>query len=243
MMEVGNAISLRDEEWSSINGNTFSYVKSPQTGEPRDNALVVNASSGVPESTHLVFSGNYFERCGGVSIVALKGHGFCSITGNAFGRLGFGAKGTIHIEGGSGNILSANNFHNVGSGANRPSIEVTGGDGLIVSSNAFSIPQDTQIKLASVSGVLVEGNQFLGDTGGAPHLTLTDVTGGSVTGNRFTCLTSHAIGLSAGSATTVFICANTLNPALNCSGTLLPTNTGNYQVLDCDTVPGGNPKF
>ncbi len=233
VMLLGNAISLQDDEWSSISGNTFSYVKAPQGGAPEVNGLVVT-NNVEAESNHLVVCGNYFERCGGESLVAVKGHGFASITGNGFGRLEAGASGTVCLLGGTGNTVSANNFHNVGT-QTTPSIRALSGSGVVIGSNSFSLPVGVQVVLDSVDGVVVASNQFLGNTGAAPHLALTNVSGATVTGNRFTCVGAAAISLMATSPTQAFISANVLNPA--------PCGPGLWSATNYTVLTSGNPNF
>jgi hypothetical protein len=233
VMLLGNAISLQDDEWSSISSNTFSYVKAPLGGAPEVNALVVT-NSVEAESNHLVVCANYFERCGGECLVAVKGHGFASLTGNGFGRLEAGASGALYLQGGTGNTVSANNFHNVGT-QTTPSIRALSGSGMVLSSNSFSLPVGVQVALDSVDGVVVASNQFLGNTGAAPHLALTNVSGATVTGNRFTCVGAAAIALTATSPMQAFISANVLNPA--------PCGPGLWTTSNYTVLTSGNPNF
>ena len=242
---LGGAISLQDEEWSSITGNTFSNVGPPVTTAVLSDSLVVSSrdlSAPIPgESNHLVISGNFFERCSGASLVCLEGHGFASVTGNVFGRASTGTFGALYLWGGTGNVVSGNNFHNIGLNGNG-SLRATGGTGLLINSNTFSLPKGTQVRLDSVDGAVISGNQFLDGSLSVPHLRLTETTGGSITNNRFACGSTYAIALVTVGNLDVFVCGNVLNPT--CSQALWQPTT-RYTVLTCTSSGsnGGNPNF
>jgi len=245
---LGGAISLEDEEWTSITGNTFSNIGPPATAAVKQDSLIVSTrdlSQPIPgESGHLVLSGNYFERCSGASLVCLEGHGFSSITGNVFGRASTGSFGALYLWGGTGNVVSGNNFHNVGLDGNC-SLRATGGTGLLINSNSFSLPKGIQVRLDAVDGVVVSGNQFIGDTLTVPHLRFDETKSGSITNNRFNCGGTYAISLATAAAAgtlDVFVCGNVLTPS--CSQALWQPTT-RYNVITCTSAGsnGGNPNF
>jgi hypothetical protein len=242
---LGGAISLQDEEWSSITGNVFTNIGPPVSAAVKQDSLIVSTRDlnvAVPgESNHLVISANFFERCSGASLVCLEGHGFASITGNVFGRASTGSFGAVYLWGGTGNVVSGNNFHNIGLDSNC-SLRATGGTGLLINSNSFSLPKGIQVRLDSVDGVVVSGNQFIGDTLNVPHLKLDETKSASITNNRFACGLTHAIGLSTAGSLEVFVCGNALNPT--CSQTMWQPTT-RYTVLSCGSGAsnGGNPNF
>lgn len=247
-VSLGGAISLRDEEWSSITGNTFSNVGPPATAAVLQDSLIVSTrdqSQPIPgEAGHLVLSGNFFERCSGASLVCLEGHGFASVTGNVFGRASTGTFGALYLWGGTGNVVSGNNFHNIGLDGNC-SLRATGGNGLVLNSNSFSLPKGIQVRLDAVDGAVVSGNQFIGNTLTVPHLRLDETTSGSITNNRFNCGGTYAIALATASAPgllDVFVCGNVLTPS--CSQALWQPTT-RYNVITCTSAGsnGGNPNF
>ena len=245
---LGGAISLEDEEWSSITGNTFTNIGPPATAAVKQDSLIVSTrdlTQPIPgEAGHLVLSSNFFERCSGASLVCLEGHGFAAVTGNVFGRTSTGTFGALYLWGGTGNVVSGNNFHNVGLDGNC-SLRATGGSGLLINSNSFSLPKGIQVRLDAVDGVVVSGNQFIGDTLSVPHLRFDETTGGSITNNRFNCGGTFAISLATSSpagSVGVFVCGNVLTPS--CSQALWQPTT-RYNVITCTSAGsnGGNPNF
>lgn len=178
---IGAAMVLRNEELSTVSANVFHGLKATLTEGP-ENAIVafINEKIGTndPEAHHLCLTGNYFEALAGWAIVNLAGGKFCSITGNAFGRVS-GTDGVIRLglplgesqRTGSDNVISGNQFHNATTGVDqnnpRTVIYVVDQSTPSIGHNQFTMGTKSQIVLEDTYGASVTGNQFVAAQGSA----------------------------------------------------------------------------
>jgi hypothetical protein len=243
-----NAIHLVDDQWSALVGNTFARLESGGAGTGADAALIGSRrSTPGTESNHLVFSGNQIAACPGPSNLCLDGHGYSSITGNVFDRLGTHEQGTVQLLDNVGNSVTGNVFSNLGASVG-PSLRCVGGSSLCVQGNSFLLPDDplvgqtdAQLLIEGVTGALISGNQFASKTVGATQIEFEDAAEGSIVGNAFETPACHAIAFGSLAPQQVFVCSNLFRlPAEGCPGPAWQVN--GYTVLQCD-VSSGNPGF
>lgn len=247
-VRLGHAIHLVDDEFTSIVGNSFANLESSGPLPGPDSALIGSRES-LPgaESNHMTFTGNRISACGGPSILSLKGHGFTTISGNAFDRVGSHADGTIYLLDNVGNAVTGNVFTNLGV-VEGPSLRGVGGRSTCIQGNSFLVPDEPQagqttpqLVLEGEEGPLVCGNQFLAGGGATTLVEFDGCADGSIVGNRFETPSCQPLELSGEVGDKVFVCSNLfrlLTP--DCpppAWTAVETT-----VLQCD-ASSGNPGF
>lgn len=172
-----HAIELIDESHGTITGNVFTNIGGIVNNVATES--IIHSRNTLAEGHHQSISGNFFEECAANWVIEMQGGKFNSIAGNIIGRNFGGIKLSSTAQGGIGesNVISANQFHNVGFFIQLGQVVVTdsraifaqGQEGLNISSNQFTLCDRMQIDiLEDCRLVHITGNQFVpkGETGG-----------------------------------------------------------------------------